>query len=257
MIRVIRTDHKAHFPCKDNFPGGEVNVSINTSLLSEFVTVDAIIKTSDDIMQLLMTVDALRRCNKVKFIDLYMPYVPYARQDRVCNEGEALSIKVLCDLINNMKFRTVTIIDPHSDVTPALLDNCLVIKQGHRIPRPLLKLVTAGKLTLVAPDLGATKKVESLCADLGVSTYIQGFKHRDLATGKLSGFGYSGDVKGKHLLIVDDICDGGGTFAGLGGVLKAAGCYEITLYVSHGIFSRGTKIDNIDEVLFPIDLRRD
>jgi ribose-phosphate pyrophosphokinase len=68
---------------------------------------------------------------------------------------------------------------------------------------------------------------------------IQGNKKRDPETGGLSGFDYEGDVKGKNLLIVDDIADGSGTFIGLAQKLLEGGAKEVRLYVTHGIFSKG------------------
>jgi ribose-phosphate pyrophosphokinase len=73
-------------------------------------------------IQLLLMTDALRRQGAAE-IDLYIPYFPGARQDRVCNQGEPLSAKVYADLINQQRYRKVFVFDPHSDVVVALLDN--------------------------------------------------------------------------------------------------------------------------------------
>ena len=91
----------------------------------------------------------------------------------------------------------------------------------------------------VAPDAGAAKEVQQL-AILMNKEFIQGHKTRDTRTGALSGFGYSGSVEGKNLLIIDDICDGGGTFIGLAEALRATETPEdISLYVTHGMFTKG------------------
>jgi len=95
------------------------------------------------------------------------------------------------------------------------------------------------EITLVAPDAGATKKVDTVAKHFGGLEVIQGYKKRDTATGAITGIGFMGDVKGKDLLIVDDLCDAGGTFIGLGMKLKDAGAKAVGLYVSHGIFSKG------------------
>ena len=76
------------------------------------------------IIQLLLLNDALKR-QGAEVIDLYIPYFPGARQDRVCNRGEALSVKVYADLINQQNFNQVFIFDPHSDVTAALLNKAI------------------------------------------------------------------------------------------------------------------------------------
>ncbi len=197
------------------------------------------ISDAEGIMALALVNDAIRRLSPTS-VSLSLGYVPYARQDRVCNPGEALSIKVFCDMINFMNFDKVFILDPHSDVTPALLNNCIIREPATILSSStLIRDLMDGKVTLVAPDAGATKKVEKVAQHFGGLEVIQGFKKRDLATGALSGFGYIGDVVGKDLLIVDDICDGGGTFLGLATKLYDGGAKSIELYVSHGIFSKG------------------
>jgi ribose-phosphate pyrophosphokinase len=234
------------------FSGGEVNLNTALSPVDvwdvTYVSVYARLQCANGIVALLMLKDALERTlgafNEVKYI-LFLDYVPYARQDRPCNEGEALSIKVMADLINTMSFDKVQITDPHSDVTPALINysdtaHCTDIIAS--FPE-LLEAIDGGAFdALVAPDGGAIKKVEAVAKLLGLPV-IYGHKKRDTGTGALSGFGYQGDVKDMNLLIVDDICDGGGTFIGLGEALRTGGAIEISLYVTHGIFSKG--VDNL------------
>jgi ribose-phosphate pyrophosphokinase len=226
------------------FSGGEINVKIPTDLCQhDSICIEANIMDANGLMTLAMLKDALTRAAPYAEISLYMGYVPYARQDRVCNRGEALSIKVFCDMINAMKFKSVTILDPHSDVTPALLDRCFIVEPGKVLDRiSIADDIFHGKYTLVAPDAGATKKVDKVAQHFGGLEVIQGMKKRDLKTGTLSGFTYTGDVAGKDLLIVDDICDGGGTFLGLANQLNYGGAKSISLYVSHGIFSKGIDI---------------
>jgi ribose-phosphate pyrophosphokinase len=225
------------------FPGGEVNVRIPKGLVnrsSRIYRIVAEIDDSDGVVGLLLLVDALKRhvLNRDYCVALRLDYVPYARQDRVCNQGEPLSIKVFADLLNSCGFSDVCIMDPHSNVTPALIDNCSICDQWNIIKESsLIGDIKSGKLVPVAPDKGATAKVEMLGFD-----YIQGNKVRDLATGKLSGFSFQGDVVGKNLIIIDDICDGGGTFIGLTKVLLEAGAASVDLYVTHGIFSKGREI---------------
>ena len=112
------------------FPGGEVGVKLSSSVRGlKTLTIKAWLKNSEDVMALLMTVDAMRRQNSLVDINLILAYVPYARQDRVCNDGEALSISVFAQLINSCDFRVVIITDPHSDVTPALIKNSRICSQ--------------------------------------------------------------------------------------------------------------------------------
>lgn len=234
-------------PIVNTFNGGEEYVGINQQIQYPTrvveITVVAKLKNSSDVMKLLLLKDALsRNFPSAVTYNLVMDYVPYARQDRVCNKGESLSIRVFCNLINAMNFDSVQISDPHSDVTPALINNCKITEQSSIISNSLnLNSYDA----IVAPDYGSTKKAETT-AKIFNKEVIQGVKHRDLATGNLTGFGYFGDVSGKRLIILDDICDGGGTFVGLANKLLEGGAISVDLYVTHGIFSRGLEnlLDN-------------
>jgi ribose-phosphate pyrophosphokinase len=188
-----------------------------------------------------MTVDALRRMG-VKEIELECLYFPGARQDRVCSPGEALSVKVYADMINAMEFSCVSILDPHSEVTPALINNCYEISNLYLVRYAIGK---ANDFVLVSPDAGANKKIKSLASSLSFYhdlDVVNCDKTRDVATGNLTGFEvYADDLNGKDCYVVDDICDGGGTFIGLAEELKAKGAGDLYLIVSHGIFSKGFK----------------
>ena len=231
------------------FPGGELNVTLPAANLkfleSSMFFIQAFIKNSADIMELFLTVDALRRLTNNKPIQLVLPYVPYARQDRVCNAGESLSIKVFCDLINSLNFTQVTIVDPHSEVTPALLNNVKVIDQLQIINnwRDFGLLGLDSSTILVSPDAGANKKVAKIAKYFGHPAFIRADKKRDLQTGEiLETVVYADDLSGQTCVIVDDICDAGRTFLELANVLKSKNAKSIQLYVSHGIFSKGVQV---------------
>lgn len=224
------------------FSGGEVQVNIpkqnKLCLNPSWVRIHAELRDSNDVMGLLQVHSILRgKYPALKFM-LHMGYVPYARQDRACAEGDSLAIKVFAELINSMKFDTVVIADPHSDVTPALINNCKVISQSSLLTKFSFDIRQNAITHLVAPDAGATKKTLEACKVLDLE-FIQGIKHRDVRTGNITGFDAYGAVEGKHLLMVDDICDGGATFSGLATVLKRMGAVAVSLYVTHGIFSKG------------------
>lgn len=230
------------------FSGGEPHIKIKSDINSFHpVTVTHRINNFNDIGLLLVAVDALRRMN-VNKISAYLPYFPGARQDRVMIEGEPLTVKIYADLINSCNFEHISIFDPHSEVTPALLNNCTVVS-NHEFIKGVIK---SEKIDfLISPDGGALKKIYKLAAELKNYPVVECSKTRDVSTGQLSGFQvYSEDLEGKSGLIVDDICDGGGTFLGLADSLKKKGIGNLHLAVSHGIFSKGlsdlkTKFDSI------------
>jgi ribose-phosphate pyrophosphokinase len=235
------------------FNGGEVHVEIPEGMnhLKE-ITVEAFIHNSDDVMTLLMVKDAIDR-EFVRTVPrfLVMPYIPYARQDRVCNEREAFSIKVFADLINSMNFDLVVVLDPHSDVSPALINNCSIIPIEDVLDRSeeliddddfnLHHKLTNDNIILISPDAGAEKKVLKVSQHYGGLQVIYAGKIRDTKTGEIVAtkvdWGYS--LRGKDVLIVDDICDGGRTFIELAKKLRRFKPQSINLYVTHGIFSKG------------------
>ncbi|GFD80833.1 ribose-phosphate pyrophosphokinase [Tenacibaculum sp. KUL118] len=220
------------------FSGGEPHIKIISELenVSE-VTITHRIQSFNDIGTLLLATNALKNMGITK-LHVVLPYFPAARQDRLMVSGEPLSVKVYADIINAQNFKSVTVFDPHSEVTPALLNNCKVI-DNHKF----IELVTqqlSEDLTLISPDGGALKKIYKVAAYLQNYEVVECSKSRNVKTGQLTGFKvYTDDLQGKDCLIVDDICDGGGTFLGLAKELKAKNAGNLYLAISHGIFSKG------------------
>lgn len=227
------------------FPGGERNIILEKG--ADKITIGAHIDSSERIMDLVLMVDALRQLNREVEINLFMPYIPYARQDRVVNMGEPLSVKVMADMINALNLHRVIVFHPHSDVAPSLLNNVEIVDNFEFFRRTILQIFpTSEPIVLVAPDAGAQKNVYSIAKRLTdtVDQEVQivlGSKRREPKTGKILEFGLddSANQGGKRCLIIDDICDGGGTFMGIAKKLRDNKFEEVHLAVSHGIFSRG------------------
>lgn len=224
------------------FSGGEPHIKIASKINANVsVTITHRINSFNDLGLLCIAVDALKRMN-VKEINAFIPYFPAARQDRVMISGEALSVKVYADIINSLNLNKIQVFDPHSEVTPALLNNCEVITNYNFIQQVIKNI--GKEVILISPDGGALKKIYKVSEYLGGIKVIECSKSRDVKTGRLTGFKvYSEDLEGKDCLIVDDICDGGGTFIGLAEELKSKNAGNLYLAVSHGIFSKG--FDNL------------
>ncbi len=222
---------------KFNFSGGECHVSIENIDIGGVTKIKAYLYSSDDIMRLIMAVDAVRQVNPESLIDLTIPYFPYARQDRVCNKGEAFSAVVMADLINTLNCRSVSVIDPHSPVIEQHLSNCNVVTQAVMIQGEVSDFIARKNLTLVSPDKGAVAKTKEAADALGVDA-VYCSKVRDTKTGHITHSDVHGDVMGKDLIILDDICDGGRTFTELAKTLEEHGAGDLYLYVTHGIFSK-------------------
>ncbi|MBB1625857.1 ribose-phosphate diphosphokinase [Achromobacter sp. UMC71] len=244
LTAVVEGQPRRATPAAFVFPGGESQVTVPAALqaqadaASEF-RIHALLKSADDVMQLLLLTDALRRLNPAVPVHLDMPYVPYARQDRVCNPGEALGAAVFCKLINDQQYATVTVVEPHSDVTPALLQRVRVVDAAAFLANVLAAPAFANGVTLMAPDAGARKRVQALAKKLGVTDVRYAEKVRDPQTGRITETRVPDDIPAQPVLVVDDICDGGRTFLELATALRDKTRQPLYLYVTHGIFSKG------------------
>jgi ribose-phosphate pyrophosphokinase len=224
------------------FHGGEIHPTIDDGAENvRALHVRVLLKDSAALMRLLLVTDALRRAYPGAPVELEMPYVPYARQDRAENHGEAHGAKVFCELINAQGYSRVVIQDPHSDVVGALLDRVQI-----EDPVPALRGVVGHiwgishtQPSLVAPDAGARKRVLKLARETGCGV-VYADKVRDTQTGEITRTAIQSELPGGPLLVVDDICDGGRTFIELAAAIRAQNyIHPLYLYVTHGIFSKG------------------
>lgn len=223
------------------FPDGQPHVSLRYPLIPYRIV--TAIKSSDDLLELGMVSEILRR--RGNDWNLYITYLMGGRLDRPIDANSPFTLKVVTDIINTYGQKSVTLLDPHSDVSTALL-NSRVISNLELVRAAKHWLTANDKLvTLIAPDAGASKKVAIIAEELGLE-YVQALKHRNSEDGKLSNFEIVGEIPKDHVgLIVDDICDGGGTFVGLARQIPDR---DIYLAVTHGIFSKGTNIPGIKKI---------
>lgn len=229
------------------FPGGEPHIQIKDphTLRHQTIMITHRLDSFNKVGELLVAIEAVKACNPDK-IRLFIPYFPGARQDRRANSGEALTAKVYADLINSYNVDGVAVLDPHSDVVPALLNNCNVVNNHDFLAKAMISVKEreSVKPVIIAPDAGAIKKAIKLTSSLAEDgqhyELYNGHKHRDTKTGQLTGFEVHADnLHEQPCVIVDDICDGGGTFVGLAEELKKKNAGNIHLIVTHGIFSKG------------------
>lgn len=238
----VRTDTSVH---TRRLPGGEWHIVAEAPLVGLRVAFvrDA---TADDLFHLAVWSDAVHRDGGSPAA--IIPYLPGARQDRR-RPGEALSAKVYADFINACRLAYVVCLDPHSDVMPALLDRCTVVPVARVVPVKLL----GGFDGVIAPDAGAHKRAAEVAHLLGLPVF-QASKQRDPATGALSRFACESLPPGR-MLVVDDICDGGGTFRGLAAALDKRP-EELGLWVTHGIFSgEAARLTEVYSAIYTTDSR--
>jgi len=177
---------------------------------------------------------------------LELPYVPFARQDRATTPEQPFSLRVFCNFLNNLQLDELIVSDVHSDVFFTWVDPASFkvthLSQVECLDKLLLDR-TVEYDCVIAPDKGAMKKAKQIADGLLGAPLICATKVRDPLTGQLSSPTIDfGDLKPKRALIPDDLLDAGGTFIQLADVIKQQfPDIKLDLYVTHGIFSRGTK----------------
>ncbi len=167
-------------------------------------------------------------------IRLFMPYIPNARMDRVKDDEDVFTLKYFCELLNSLKLSEVRVLDPHSNVSRALIENIRVLSPKKYIEQAIESITAAeGEAPFMFyPDEGAGKRYSGMIE----SPYAFGIKKRDWKTGNILGLDAAGDtdeLKGKNVLIVDDICSRGGTFFHSAKKLRELGAKNIYLFISH------------------------
>lgn len=218
---------------KNMFPSGfEVHVKIPIDWECSHIQLTTRIKSGDDLITLLMATDALRRIG-VRNISLFLPYLPYARQDRVMTPGESLSVKVIADTLNAQNYSEVILFDPHSEVSMALINNAKAINNSLLVEKVLKD---KENYHLICPDAGAYKKIFFVASFIGYAGHIVLCnKVRDVSNhGEIKSISVDAeDLGGKDCYIVDDICSKGGTFIGISKALKQNNAGKVYLIVSH------------------------
>ena len=166
--------------------------------------------------------------------DLYMPYLPYARQDKAVSNNQTFALRPFLALLAGMGFDSISAFDPHNEsAIKEHLSNFEAVSPLQAINAAINEL----KPDLICyPDAGA----QSRYAHLIPFPNLFAKKVRNQSTGVIESLGIAGDFQNKTVLIIDDICDGGMTFIRLAQALKGAS--QIHLYVSHGVFSKGTAV---------------
>ena len=231
-----------------NFSAGEVHISEPISIKKPenvteiFILSD--IKSSEDIMRTLIVTNAIKHSvgqHNIK-ISLIVPYLPYSRSDRVCAKGEEFGLELFAQLVNTQGYKSVITFDAHSSVSKDLINNLKEVKLEWLVSH-YLRTNSLEYDILLSPDKGAEEK-GLLCSKGTRIPVTQGFKVRDPNTGKLSGFGLvnGGLLTDKKVLMIDDLCDNGGTFLGLLKEVQVFKPKQVDLLVTHGIFGKGVEV---------------
>lgn len=231
------------------FPDGQQTVDLEGLYnINDSFTIHSRLSSFRDLELILCATQALKGLG-VRDITLHVPYFIGARSDRKFSDGGINYLKqVICPIINSQNYSKVIVLDPHSDVLEACLNNFEKISNSLLVKHSLSlidnKNGAHGRTMIVSPDAGALKKIYDIAKEFNIENVVTAGKVRDIKTGKIIKTQFpDSDFTGiEQIVIIDDICDGGRTFIELAKVIKEAG-YEgkIFLIVTHGIFSAGLK----------------
>ena len=212
-----------------HYPAGESHIRLQLDIdISELAVIEATARNFADIAQI-VTADRILKRNDVS-VRWFLPYFPFARHDRRNDAGDGFELQLAIEMVAELD---VVIADPHSEVAGQLLH----IDQADAVATFRDAGIFDDDPIVVIPDAGAAKKAYDW---IDGATVVQASKRRDPRTGQLSGFAIpEQDLGGRPCIIVDDICDGGGTFLGLAAVLQKANAGPLTLAVTHGLFTKG------------------
>lgn len=218
------------------YPDGQINLKMNLNNPSSLYNIR--VSSYEDLFILKSISDA--HYNYYGYYpSVYIPCLFGQLSDRRFNIDESFDLKNICEFINSCNFIQVSILDPHSDVPEALLNNFRKILPNTYIYKSITDIINKedrSQVTLVSPDAGAYKKVFKLAEEWN-HELVAANKFRD-REGQVT-LNILGDVKGKNCLIVDDQALGGYTFVKLAEKLREQGANKVFLYVSHSYFFKG------------------
>jgi ribose-phosphate pyrophosphokinase len=252
------------------FPDGQQSVRIiedehntfNRLKETDTITIKSRLNTFQDLELIICANQALKEIG-VKSVKLNIPYCIGGRSDRKFQKGGINYIKtVIAPIINSQNFDEVKIMDPHSDVLEACINNFVKIDNSRLVEFALNNIAKPDNFCLVSPDAGAYKKIFDVATKFCIKEIITASKVRDLDTGKIlrtevpSIEKHGDDTK---YVIVDDICDGGRTFIELAKVIyEQKPNAKIYLVVTHGIFSAGFgELNNYFEMIYTTNSIKD
>jgi len=229
-LKLINTNIK-------KFADGEIYIEINENIRgnSVFVIQSTSTPANDNIMELLLCIDALRR-SSAKNITAVIPYFGYARQDRKVAPRTSISAKVVSNLITNAGASRIVTVDLHAGQIQGFFD--IPVDNLFTTPmfaRYIKKKFKTKNLMCVSPDVGGVQRTRGLATKIKADLAI--IDKRRPEPGKSQVMNIIGDVKGKNCIIVDDIIDSGGTIVNAVEALKKAGAIDVYVFITHAVLS--------------------
>jgi ribose-phosphate pyrophosphokinase len=221
------------------FADMEVFVEVQENVRGEdmFVIQSTSYPANDNIMELLIIIDALRRAS-ARRITAVIPYFGYARQDRKVGPRTPISAKLVANLVTGAGAHRVLTVDLHAGQIQGFFD----IPTDNLYAQPVMvrdieDYLGGDNLMVVSPDVGGVVRARALAKRLGADLAIVD-KRRERA-GESEVMNIIGDVKGRSCILVDDIVDSGGTICNAAEALLDNGAKDVCAYATHGVLSGG------------------
>ena len=225
------------------FSDGEIQPVFLESVRGDYVfLVQSTFAPTDNLMELLLMIDAAKRASAYKIIAV-IPYYGYARQDRKDKPRVAIGSKLIATLLESAGANRVITMDLHAAQIQGFFDVPVDHLDSSAIFIPYINDLKLQNLAFAAPDVGSTNRVREIASYFNAEMVICD-KHRKRAN-EIASMVVIGDVTDKDIILVDDICDTGGTLAKAAGLLKEKGARSVRAMITHPVLS-GNAYSNIE-----------
>ncbi|MCA6461321.1 MAG: ribose-phosphate pyrophosphokinase [Chitinophagaceae bacterium] len=225
------------------FSDGECQPIFLESIRGDYVfLVQSTCSPTDNLMQLLLMIDAAKRASAYKVVAV-IPYYGYARQDRKDKPRVAIGAKLIATLLEAAGADRVITMDLHAPQIQGFFDVPVDHLDSSAIFIPYIDQLRLPNLSFAAPDVGSTNRVREIASYFNAEMVICD-KHRKRAN-EIASMVVIGDVTDRDVVLVDDICDTGGTLAKAAGLLKEKGARSVRALITHPVLS-GKAYENIE-----------
>ncbi|MEI2750586.1 MAG: ribose-phosphate pyrophosphokinase [Ferruginibacter sp.] len=226
------------------FSDGEIGVEFEESIRGRFVfLIQSTFAPTENIMELLLMIDAAKRASAYKVIAV-IPYYGYARQDRKDKPRVAIGSKLVANMLVAAGADRVVTMDLHAPQIQGYFDIPVDHLESSAIFIPYIESLNLPNLTFAAPDVGSANRIREVASFFECEMVICD-KHRKRAN-EIASMVVIGDVKDRDIILIDDICDTGGTLAKSAGLMMEKGARSVRAFCTHPVLS-GNAYENIEK----------